>query len=129
MNLCGSPDLPGFEGGVASPSLADCVKRCATQTADGWERLACQSYTYAMPGFHNNSQRAGTSTSTSYLSSTSTGWCWLRGGRGDAIGKCGYVSAMCDNRPAPASQWPCCRGGYGCPDPIDPAVSKACQEN
>ena len=113
MDLCGSPDLPGFEGGVAASSVAECAGLCAGQSTDGWRRLACQAYTFAMP---------------EYSPKKGQGWCWLFAGRGDAVGRCGYISSTCDNRPAPASQWPCCQSGYGCGDPIDPAVSKVCQK-
>ena len=106
MQLKGSPDLAGFEGGVASTSTSACADLCRAQKDASGGPLACQSWTFAAQGRHNN--KPG-----------SSGWCWLRAGRGNAVGMCGYVSAYCDNRPSPPSEWPCCSGGWSCPNPIN----------
>jgi len=104
MDMCGSLDLPGFEGGVAATDASHCAELCATQVnSDGWRRLACQAWTFAMAEVSPKKNQS---------------WCWLKAGRGNAIGRCGYISSSCENRPAPASAWPCCQSGYGCPNVI-----------
>ena len=106
MQLAGAPDLAGFEGGFAASNSSECSRKCAAQkSADGWHRLACQAWTFVEAA---HSPKAGQA------------WCWLRAGRGNAVGKCGYTSATCDNRPAPATDWPCCVNGFSCPDPFVP---------
>jgi hypothetical protein len=111
MNLASAPDLPGFEGGFASASALECSQKCADQkSADGWHRLACQAWTFVEAQHSPESGHA---------------WCWLRAGRGNAVGKCGYTSASCDNRPAPATDWPCCQNGFTCPDPMVPNSTAA----
>jgi hypothetical protein len=108
MQLAGAPDLAGFEGGFAASNSTECSRKCAAQTsADGWHRLACQAWTFVEAAHSPKASQA---------------WCWLRGGRGNAVGKCGYTSATCDNRPAPATDWPCCPNGFTCPDPFVPPV-------
>ena len=104
MQLANAPDLPGFEGGFAASSSLECSQKCADQaSADGWHRLACQAWTFVEAAHSPKSQGA---------------WCWLRAGRGNAVGRCGFTSATCDNRPAPATDWPCCQNGFSCPDPM-----------
>jgi hypothetical protein len=105
MQLTGSPDLAGFEGGFAASNISACAKACSNQfSTDGWHRLACQAWTFVGAEYSPQKQS----------------WCWLRGGRGIAAGKCGFASATCDNRPSPATDWPCCQQGFTCPDPITP---------
>jgi len=102
MQLLGSSELPGFEGGFPANTSVECSHACASQISpDGWHRLACNAWTWAEP----DSADFG------------VGWCWLWAGRGNAIGTCGFVSATCDNRPSPPADWPCCVGGFGCPNP------------
>lgn len=104
MDLANAPDLPGFEGGFACASAVECSQKCADQiSADAWHHLACQAWTFVEAKYNAGHP-----------------WCWLRGGRGNAVGKCGYTSATCDNRPAPATDWPCCQNGFTCPDPMSP---------
>jgi dienelactone hydrolase len=111
MQLIGAPDLAGFEGGFAVSNITECSRKCAEQvSADGWHRLACNAWTFVEADHSPKSGRA---------------WCWLRGGRGNAVGKCGYTSATCDNRPAPATDWPCCQNGFTCPDPFIPPTDAA----
>lgn len=106
MQLANAPDLKGFEGGFAAASSLACSQKCADQKSeDGWHRLACQAWTFVEAA---HSPKPGEA------------WCWLRAGRGNAVGKCGYTSATCDNRPAPATDWPCCVNGFTCPDPMIP---------
>ena len=106
MQLANAPDLPGFEGGFAASSSLECSEKCADQkSADGWHRLLCQAWTFVEAAHSPTAGKA---------------WCWLRAGRGNAVGKCGYTSATCDNRPAPATDWPCCQNGFTCPDPFAP---------
>ena len=113
MQLANAPDLPGFEGGFAAPSMLVCSQKCADQkSADGWHRLACQAWTFVEAAHSPVSGAA---------------WCWLRAGRGNAVGRCGYTSATCDNRPAPATDWPCCANGFTCPDPMGPNATRAPQ--
>lgn len=102
MQLAGAPDLKGFEGGFSAASSLACSQKCADQkSADGWHRLACQGWTF-VEAVH--SPKGGQA------------WCWLLAARGNAVGKCGYTTATCDNRPAPATDWPCCVNGFTCPD-------------
>ena len=106
MNLVGSPDLAGFEGGVPSASTAACASLCLRQKDSSGNRLACNAWTFAAKGRHKSN----------------SGWCWILQGRGNALGKCGYTSAYCDNRPSPPSLWSCCVGGWSCPNPINATV-------
>ena len=113
-NLVGSPPLAGFEDGLAVRSVDECAAACAAQRATdpkapGIElHLRCQAWTFALGRF--NGRDDGQS------------WCWLFAGRGNARGNrttvCGFMSASCDNRPAPPSDWPCCQEGFSCPNPI-----------
>lgn len=106
MQLTNAPDLPGFKGGFAASNSLECSQKCADiKSADGWHRLACQAWTFVEAKHSPHPGKA---------------WCWLRAGRGIAVGKCGYTSATCDNRPAPATDWPCCINGFVCPDPMLP---------
>ena len=111
--LLGSPPLKGLEAGLAVRSVDECAAACAAQRAldpkaPGIElRLRCQAWTFALGRF------AGRKDGQS--------WCWLYAGRGNAHGNataCGFVSATCDNRPGPPSDWPCCQDGFSCPNPI-----------
>jgi hypothetical protein len=104
MQLVGSPELLGFEGGFETNSSLECSRVCAAQvSSDSWHRLACNAWTWAEPGAHKRGD---------------SGWCWIWAGRGNAVGNCGFVSATCDNRPSPPSDWPCCAAGWNCPNPI-----------
>ena len=112
MRLVGSPHLAGFEDGAPVASVEACAQLCAAQRSADPEapgvalHLACQAWTFALAEVSGNGQP----------------WCWLFAGRGNAHGNvseaCGFISATCDNRPAPATDWPCCQGGFGCPNPI-----------
>jgi hypothetical protein len=105
MRLVGSPPLVGFEHGLPTPTVNECALACATQRSpDGWHKLKCQAWTFAPANVSGHGQA----------------WCWLFAGRGNAQGTnaCSFVSATCDNRPAPATDWPCCEHGFSCPDPI-----------
>jgi len=109
MRLVGSPHLRGFEGGWAATSVDECARLCAAQQSRDPHapgvvlHLRCQAWTFALAP-HSGKGRS---------------WCWLFAGRGNARGNAtGFWSAMCDNRPAPATDWPCCQEGFSCPNPI-----------
>ena len=108
MVLTGSPPLAGFEGGVEVTSMSECAAQCAAlrssdpSAASVPLHLRCQAWTFAAAA-HSGSGKDH---------------CWLFAGRGNASGRKGFWSATCDNRPAPATDWPCCQKGFGCPDPI-----------
>lgn len=99
--LTNTPDLPGFEGGFASPSAAACAAKCASLLGpDGWSRVACQAWIFQ-----------------DTLSPVRKSWCFVKAGRGNAKGACGFTSAFCDNRVSPPSAWPCCVQGTNCENP------------
>ncbi len=108
MQLVGSPELQGFEGGRAVESVEECARLCAAQRSIDGLYLRCQAWTFALA---TRARKNGHS------------WCWMYAGRGNAVGNasaCGFVSSTCDNRPGPPSEWPCCQDGFSCPNPLVP---------